>query len=286
MPHTFSTLPTHSLLLNEPPVQVRRIEHKNPYDFTTEHRHDYFEIFFFETGGGIQLIDFKEYPVVAKSCYIVFPQQIHLLRRAKKAHGRLVQFREEVLASSKIRLLLKQFSFEENAAVIFEKEQKKLNKTGLILNLLEEATQNKSAVSIELSLQYLQALILQLLDFRTATSGIALTDDRKLLFEFQQLLEAEYHENRIVTQYAQKLNTSEKKLALTIKKHLGISPLQAIHDRILLEAKRLLLFETTSHKEISFQLGFDSPASFSLFIKNKTGFSPSELNSQLVKIHK
>ncbi|MBL0339955.1 MAG: AraC family transcriptional regulator [Bacteroidetes bacterium] len=105
-------------------------------------------------------------------------------------------------------------------------------------------------------------------------------------FEFQQLLEAEYHENRVVTQYAQKLNTSEKKLALTIKKYLGISPLQAIHDRILLEAKRLLLFETTSHKEISFQLGFDSPASFSLFIKNKTGFSPSELNSQLVKIHK
>ncbi|MBL0339956.1 MAG: AraC family ligand binding domain-containing protein [Bacteroidetes bacterium] len=181
MPQTFSTLPTHSLMLNEPPVQVRRIEHKNPYDFTTEHRHDYFEIFFFETGGGIQLIDFKEYPVVAKSCYIVFPQQIHLLRRAKKAHGRLVQFREEVIPSSTVRLLLKQFSFEDNAAVIFEKDLSKLNKIEQILDLLEDATKNKSVISKELSLQYLQALILQLLDFRTTTSGMSLTDDRRLL---------------------------------------------------------------------------------------------------------
>jgi len=62
--------------------------------------------------------------------------------------------------------------------------------------------------------------------------------------------------------------------------------LQVIHNRILLEAKRMLLFEEIAHKEIAFQLGFDSPASFSLFIKNKTGFTPSELNQQLVKIHK
>ena len=82
------------------------------------------------------------------------------------------------------------------------------------------------------------------------------------------------------------LNTTEKKLSVISKKYLGLSPLQVIHDRLLLEAKRILLFENSSHKEIAFHLGFDSPASFSLFIRNKTGYSPSELNLQLVNIHK
>jgi AraC family transcriptional activator of pobA len=48
----------------------------------------------------------------------------------------------------------------------------------------------------------------------------------------------------------------------------------------------MLLFEDTSHKEIAFHLGFDSPATFSAFIKNKTGHSPSELSKQLAEIHK
>jgi AraC family transcriptional activator of pobA len=53
----------------------------------------------------------------------------------------------------------------------------------------------------------------------------------------------------------------------------------------LSEAKRLLLFEKGSHKEIAYDLGFDSPTSFSAFIKTKTGLSPSELSKQLSEIH-
>ncbi|HTF04460.1 MAG TPA: hypothetical protein VK826_10555, partial [Bacteroidia bacterium] len=69
-----SSLPVHSLETTEQIIHVRPIEYNNPYDFTREHRHDYFEILFFDTGGGEQLIDFVQHPVVANSCYIVFPQ--------------------------------------------------------------------------------------------------------------------------------------------------------------------------------------------------------------------
>ena len=69
---------------------------------------------------------------------------------------------------------------------------------------------------------------------------------------------------------------------IDFKNYIG----QVIHNRILLEAKRLLLFEEITHKEISYQLGFDSPPSFSAFIKSKTGYSPSELTQHLAEIHK
>jgi AraC family transcriptional activator of pobA len=107
-----------------------------------------------------------------------------------------------------------------------------------------------------------------------------------LLFDFYQLLEINYPYNKGVQFYIEKLITTEKKLSSIIKKHTGLSTLQVVHNRILLEAKRLLLFQEITHKEISHQLGFDSPASFSTFIKSKTGFSPSDLTQHLAEIQK
>ena len=286
MPNTSSPLPVHSLSQKEFPVYVRRIEYKNPYDFTREHRHDYFEIFFFEQGGGSQLIDFNEIPVLNNSSYIVFPQQIHLLKRAPEACGKLVQFREEVVPSPQIRILLRQLSFGEGSVIVFENDADKIIKLGVIIDLLKESSEKQSDLSHEITLHYLQALLLQLLECREQGKAIETSGDHKLLFEFQHLLEEQFLLNHLVSRYAALLNITEKKLSAITKKHLGLSPLQVIHERLLLEAKRILLFESSSHKEIAFHLGFDSPASFSLFIKNKTGFTPSELNLHLVNIHK
>ncbi|MEP7265931.1 MAG: helix-turn-helix transcriptional regulator [Bacteroidota bacterium] len=281
-----SSLPLHSFATQEFPVHVRRIEYKNPYDFTREHRHDYFEIFFFESGGGSQLIDFTEFPVLQQSSYIVFPKQIHLLKRAQEACGRLVQFREEIVPSAHVNLMLRQLSFGENPAVIFENDPAKITKMGIILDLLSTSSENQTEDSLELTLHYLQALLLELVSTKKKNHAVEFSGDRKLLFDFQRLLEDEFPQNHQVSYFASQLNITEKKLSALTKKHLGSSPLQVIHERILLEAKRMLIFDSISHKEIAFTLGFDSPASFSLFIKNKTGYSPSELNLQLVNIHK
>ena len=51
-------LPLHSLADGKFPIHVEDIRYNNPYDFTREHRHDYFEILFLKKGGGSQLIDF------------------------------------------------------------------------------------------------------------------------------------------------------------------------------------------------------------------------------------
>lgn len=286
MTDTTKALPVHSLKLNEALVQVRDIQHKNPYDFTREHRHTYFEIFFFIKGGGSQLIDFIELPVKEQSVYMVSPQQIHLLKRAPAASGRLVQFGEEVLTSIQLRTLLQQQLFSDVPAIFFEQDKNKFQEAAVILNLLDESASGTTSITRELSIHYLHALLLHLMKELDQSNGISLSGERKTLFIFQQQLENQFRENHQVSKYASALGSTEKRLAVITKKYMGQSPLQVIHNRILLEAKRLLLFEDIAHKEIAFQLGFDSPASFSLFIKNKTGVTPSELNQQLVKIHK
>lgn len=278
-------LPVVSLGKTEQIIHVLPLEYNNPYDHTREHRHTYFEIMFFDTGGGIQLIDFQQFEAQPNSCHIIFPQQIHLLRRNNSV-GTVVQFAEEVLPSVQVRNQLRQVAFGDKPSVFFENSESQLRDLRPLLDLLKTASEKKTKIGNDIATKYLEALLLQLAEGKESVSAIQISEDQKLLFLFQQLLEEQFTTNHSVQEYVKLMNATEKKLAAATKKYLGQSPLQVIHNRVLLEAKRALVFEDTSHKEIAFRLGFDSPASFSQFIKNKTGYSPSELSSHLVDIHK
>jgi AraC-like DNA-binding protein len=278
--------PVHSLEKMNLPVFIQTIEYKSPYDITREHRHDYFEILFFEEGGGSQLIDFTEHPIIENSCYIIFPRQIHLMKRDDKANGIMIQFHETAISSVQLKNSLYQLSFGEHAALLFENNVGKRIQFHAIIEAMKTAMASSVDFSYEIGTHYLQALLLQLIENKQVVKNDSPSDDKKILLAFQHLLEENFLEVRTVKTYATILKITEKKLAAITKYFLGLSPLQVIHNRMLLEAKRILLFESTSHKEIAYHLGFDSPATFSQFIKNKTGYNPSELHLHLVSIHK
>jgi AraC family transcriptional activator of pobA len=54
----------------------------------------------------------------------------------------------------------------------------------------------------------------------------------------------------------------------------GQSPIQLIHARIVLEAKRQLHYTDRPINEIAFALGFDDPAYFTRFFTRLSGASP------------
>lgn len=285
--HTQQTapLPVHSLEKGSMQINILPLDHSNPYDYKREHRHTYFEIMLIEKGGGNQLIDFINYDAKDNSCYIIFPQQIHLMNR-KNSTGTVVQFTEDRISSNELRATLTQLSFFADAAIVFEKQAELIQDLKTILHLLEKTIHATTSVQHAAVSNLLQSFVALTVLYKSRLSPASQDQDKKLLIEFHQLVEKHYFENPGVTHLIQLLGTTDKKLSAATKKFMGLSPLQVIHNRILLEAKRLLLFEETSHKEIAYQLGFDSPASFSAFIKTKTGFSPSELTKQLAEFHK
>jgi AraC family transcriptional activator of pobA len=278
-------LPVHSLEYGSTHINILPLDHNNPYDYKREHRHTYFEIMLIDHGGGNQLIDFNNYPVLDNSCYIISPQQVHLMNR-NGATGTIIQFTEEKINSRELRAALKDHSFNENAAVIFENCEDLMPGFSVLTNLIKEGILRNNKESSLTVTHLLFALVSLLLENRVDSEKFAIDEYKKLLIDFYQLLDIHYCENLGVKGYIQKLSTTEKKLAAATTKYAGLSPLQVIHNRILLEAKRILLFEDSSHKEIAFRLGFDSPSSFSTFIKSKTGYTPSELSKHLVEIHK
>ena len=104
-------------------VNIELISHDNIYDFEKIHRHNYYEIFFFEKGGGYQQIDFKKIPINDFSCYVVKPGQVHLLDRGPEADGMVIQFTEMMILpdvfSSSLSILMRHLGSE----VLFEQNK-------------------------------------------------------------------------------------------------------------------------------------------------------------------
>jgi len=103
-----------------------------------------------------------------------------------------------------------------------------------------------------------------------------------LLRNFKNQVESDYTKSHKVLDYAAKLNISAKHLSHTIKTMTGKTAKTYIQDRLLLEAKRLLMHSNLSIKEIAFKLGFQEPLHFSGFFKKQMSMSPSEYKSTRV----
>jgi AraC-like DNA-binding protein len=103
-----------------------------------------------------------------------------------------------------------------------------------------------------------------------------------LLREFNILVETHFKTAHSVSFYADKLFKSPKTLSNTFAK-LNTSPLQIIHERIVIEAKRLLIYSDKTAKEIAFEVGFEDASHLSRLFKKHTSLSPSDFKKELQK---
>ena len=107
-----------------------------------------------------------------------------------------------------------------------------------------------------------------------------LVDQVDLIRNFNILVDTHFRKEHTVSFYAEKLFKSPKTLSNNFAK-FEKSPLQIIHDRIILEAKRLLIYTDKSAKEIAYEIGFEDASHLSRMFKKHTSFSPSEFKKQL-----
>jgi len=124
-------------------------------------------------------------------------------------------------------------------------------------------------------LAYLRVLLIYL--SRLYTEQYSVTEysaDRELLRRFRTLVGEHYIECHNVAAYADMLNLSAGHLGDLIKKQSGKTAMEHIHDRLLIEAKRMLFHTDSSVKEIAFGLGFEEASYFNRFFKRIVGDTP------------
>jgi AraC-like DNA-binding protein len=94
--------------------------------------------------------------------------------------------------------------------------------------------------------------------------------------KFLMAVERRYKQTRTVEEYAHAIGCSVKSLRRACMMASGSSPKILIEQRLILEAKRLLVHTNSSVQAIAISMGFSEPTNFVKFFRRHGGMSPLE----------
>ncbi|HTT04674.1 MAG TPA: helix-turn-helix domain-containing protein [Steroidobacteraceae bacterium] len=139
------------------------------------------------------------------------------------------------------------------------------------------------ALALEGWLSVLLASVLRIPHWQSQSDDALLSRARELVARFQVHIEAGFRSSRSMPDYARALHVSETRLRSACLAVTGRSPIQLVHARVLIEAKRQLRYTTLGIAEIGYGLRFDDPAYFTRFFTSRVGVSPRAYRLQGLK---
>lgn len=104
--------------------------------------------------------------------------------------------------------------------------------------------------------------------------------DYDLFMRFRDLLEQYFREEKNLGFYAERLHVTVPRLNLACKARGAKTASNLLYERVMIEAKRYLLYTEMSATEISHALGFDDPAYFSRFFSQRAGMPPGSYRQE------
>lgn len=254
------------------------------YDYSSPHRHAYYEVFYFESGGGDHEIDFADRTIDAPAIHFVSPGQIHRVRRSADSHGCVILFTDEFynlnLANRAILQEMPMLRGDIGASVI-NLEERSAAEIAPIISMLRAESRDAH--------QYHDDAIRSLLNLMLITSRRIAerqgligeeTSDSHLVRRYRDAIEERFTSIHAVSAYARLLHLTPGHLNDTVREQTGKTASALIHERIILEAKRLLVHSEGSVKEIAYALGFDDPSYFTRFFRERTDATPVEFRER------
>lgn len=238
------------------------------------HRHEFQEIIWVRHGTADNLLDGELIRVLDSSLHIVPKGRIHRGIPSCDLRGCCLRFNDEFLPNSS-SILFSQFTGLSTIPLSTED-------SGVIeayLSLLVREAGHGAGGNRTSLMHLLRALIAKIEEFRLhllETQPKNLTLSRRLWERFNVLIEQKFKYCHAVGDYARELGVSSRKLNETTTVFSGMTTSHLIDMRLILEAKRLMLFAGMPVKEVAFELGFNEHSYFTKVFKKLTGHTPSE----------
>ena len=251
------------------------------------HRHNYYTIIWSITATGKHIIDFNEYNIESYSIFFVSPDQVHQIITDPKPTGYVILFTPEFLEKNSIRN-----DFIANLK-LFKKsdETPPLQPSGHMIKTLKpfaeqmlDAFHNKGDMYMESIGAYLKLFLIECNGHCSLFPGSntqIIEVGKTIVKNFKTIVEQNYNRSHQVKFYADSLNVTPNYLNEVIKSSINVSAKDFIQNRLILEAKRMIIFTEKSGKEIGFDLGFEDPSHFSKFFKSNTGQSLQDFKQSI-----
>lgn len=137
--------------------------------------------------------------------------------------------------------------------------------------------------SYNLKVYLLELFYTVLNELNDPEENINITNQKNLIYKFEKLVEENHATEHYPKYYADKLAITANYLNFICKNVSGKTAGEIIRNRIILEAKRLLINSEFSISQISFQLGFEDNSYFTKFFKTNAYISPSEFRTHIYR---
>lgn len=272
------------------PFHIFDLDKEALEQYREPHTKDHFCLLFVKKGKMKMQVEDRRYNVSENSICVIFPGQLSSKEQVSNNFGGKMILFDEVLFCSDI--LKNELSiYNHNISVklnYIELPAEEADEVQLLFEQIEKLYHDITSIKKEQARFYIKITLLKLVEFvHTRWDKDKLTNENTRLYgKFLELLERNYKTERTVSWYAEKLLISPKKLNEITKKTAGLTSIETIHARIMNEIKQLLLLSNYSHKEIAFELGFNSPAALNKFVRAKLDETPTHLQQQLAQMYK
>ncbi|MCC6726443.1 MAG: AraC family transcriptional regulator [Saprospiraceae bacterium] len=249
--------------------------------FTTPHRINFYDVIWFQKGNPVCVVDFKRIEVKPNSLLFINKNQVHFYEDFNDCDGWVLLFTDTFFSKSVLetRFLSETVLFNDLLNVPYFELNVGDNTLPDLFVAIQNELKTDNDPSKYLILQNLLFVFLLQAERAYRKHGmfeIKKGVDLEIAIMFRDLVDKHFAQQRGVHFYASQLNATEKVLQRSTAHVFGKSPKEYINERLVLEAKRLLLHSQSNTKEIAFDLGFDEPTNFIKYFRKYTGKTPIE----------
>lgn len=254
-------------------------------DIHFPHRHSFYHLAFFTAGGGSHTIDFEKFPVKPGQLYFMVPGQVHSWFFSGGIEGYVMNvsagFFNAFLQDADYVERFPFFSGVSAEGVVQLPKAAIPVVTAQFEGMLKEMKGDQAYSQDMLRLQVLGMFIAVSRASRQGETRQELPHNYVLLRNFRKLVEQHYMQLRLPKEYAALLYVTPNYLNAFCRHMLGKSAGEIIRDRVLLEAKRLLINADMSIATIAYQLNFADNSYFTKFFKKYAGTTPEEFRKHI-----
>ena len=240
------------------------------------HHHDFYQVVFFTGGTGSFTIDFENFPV-AGQVYFMVPGQVHTWNFNAGVTGFIIHFSAGLIES-----FVKADNYLENFRFLsgYVKDQViPVDNADIITRQMEEILSEKLPGDL------VKVLLLRLFLSIQKKFSPPLSKVRQkygaVLKKFKALVDLTVMNHRLPAEYAHELSVSLDYLNTVCRKEAQSTAGQIIRDRVIVEAKRLMINDQITMTEISNRLGFADNSNFTTFFRKYTGTTPEKFRNSI-----
>ncbi|KUF42557.1 helix-turn-helix domain-containing protein [Myroides marinus] len=240
---------------------------------------NFYQIYWFtKANNTLQQVDFKSYEITKDQIWVIYPGQMHNINPTG-VEGYFLSINKDYFN----RIITQEFkeqSFRLNPPLWFElsEDKKELFKAIMFLFKQEWDSQKRTLV-LE---KYLSIYITHIQDLKELSKENPLIDTR--VHKLLELVEKHYASHSPTSFYADKIALSVKRMNELVVKSTESTLNQHIHNRLLLEAKRLIGYSELNIQQIAEELGYSEVNYFNRFFKKNSGLTPLEFRKQVKKV--